>query len=203
MNTPEFINNFLEEVKTVCNSQQVQKNIEDFVVLLKKTREKSKKVIFAGNGASATIASHAALDIMNQINVECIALNDPNILTCFSNDFGYEYAFERWLQLIANSGDLVVLISSSGESKNILNAQRKALQLGCKIVTFSGFNENNSLKTNPSEIDFWCKSKTYNIVETVHMIWIAAACDLIVEQERDKVGLHGCLLGTPNEIKYL
>jgi|ETNvirnome_2_300_1030623.scaffolds.fasta_scaffold05324_4 D-sedoheptulose 7-phosphate isomerase len=198
----KWITNFFSEIKNSLDNEDVRNSLEELCDHIKRTRKNGNTIFFAGNGASTTIASHGALDYMNQLAVPCIALNDPNMITCFSNDFGYENFMSRAIKLQAKEGDLVILISSSGKSKNTINAAIEAKSKGCKVVTFTGFGEDNPLKSN-GDLNFWIDSARYNIVETVHMIWIVAACDMIVEEEKEFAGVHGRLLGTPNEKKLI
>jgi len=161
-----------------------------FKEMILDARDKCKTMYFAGNGASTTIASHAALDFTNQLAIRCHAMNDPNFITCFSNDFGYEDFMERTVKLYADKEDMVVLISSSGRSQNAVNAAIRAKLMGCKVVTFTGFDKNNPLK-KLGDINFWLNNRDYNVVESTHMTWLVTVCDLIASYEKDKIGTHG------------
>tara|TARA_Y100000034_G_scaffold108155_1_gene138315 strand:- start:33 stop:638 length:606 start_codon:yes stop_codon:yes gene_type:complete len=154
------------------------------------TRERDGKMIFAGNGASNTIATHASLDFMNQLGIPCLPLNDSGVITAFSNDFGYDSCVERFTKLHANENDMLVLISSSGMSENIVRAAKYANDIGCGVVTFTGFSSNNHLKTL-GDVNFWVDSNEYNIVENIHMMWLISVCDLIAFEEKETIGTHG------------
>lgn len=164
-----------------------------FKELVLQTRANNKTIYFAGNGASTTIASHGALDYTNQLAVRCHAMNDPNFITCFANDFGYEDFMQRTVKLYADPGDIVVLISSSGQSQNAINAAKTALAQECKVVTFTGFKGDNPLR-QLGDINFWLDSADYNVVESTHSTWLVTVCDLIVSCEKDSVGTHGRIL---------
>ena len=96
-----------------------------------------------GNGGSAAISSHVSVDLTKVVGVKAINFNEADLLTCLSNDYGYERWVEKALEFYSNKGDLVILISSSGSSKNIVLGAKKAKQLGLQLVTFTGFNFKN------------------------------------------------------------
>ena len=104
------------------------------------------KVMFIGNGGSAGIASHMAIDYSKNGNIRALAFNDGAALTCLGNDLGYENVFAKQLDMHARPGDLLMAISSSGRSRNILNSVEVARKRGCKIVTLSGFSGDNPLR---------------------------------------------------------
>lgn len=156
-------------------------------------RGTSSKIIFIGNGASNTIANHASLDYMGQTGVTTMSVNDPAILTAFSNDFGYEHVFERFTKINYRDGDLLVAVSSSGNSPNIVNAVEYVQSMGGEVYCFSGFSPSNKLK-RICENNFWVDSDKYNVVESVHNLWLAMICDILIEWMGDEVGIHGIKL---------
>ena len=129
-----------------------------------------KKVIFIGNGGSAAIASHMAGDISKNGGVRAIAFNDASALTMLGNDFGYEFVFSKQLEFYGFSGDILVAISSSGGSLNILNGAQKALEKEIKLFTFTGMvkTAQNKLRTM-GEINFVVPCTDYGIVEIAHL----------------------------------
>ncbi len=147
--------------------------------LAERSRESGARFFFAGNGASASIASHAAVDFTKQVRLKAFDFNEPNFITAFSNDFGYEHWVAKALEFRASPGDVAVLISSSGRSPNIINGARRARELGLTVVGFSGFASDNPLRSL-SDIDFWVDSRGYNIVECTHMVWLMAAVDFLI-----------------------
>jgi D-sedoheptulose 7-phosphate isomerase len=153
-------------------------------------RGTSQKLIFIGNGASNTIANHAALDYMGQTGVTAIAVNDAAVLTAFSNDFGYDGVFERYVKINCKPGDVLVAVSSSGNSPNVVNAVRCAQEMGNDVYCFSGFNVDNALY-EMCDKTFWVDSDKYNVVESVHNLWLAMICDLLIDWMGDGVGVHG------------
>ena len=99
---------------------------------------RGNKIMFVGNGGSAGISSHMAIDYSKNGGLRATAFNDPAALTCLGNDLGYEQVFAKQLELHLRPGDLLVAISSSGRSLNILNAAAVARAGGCRIVPFRG-----------------------------------------------------------------
>ena len=144
--------------------------------LVEKKGKQGARFFFAGNGASASIASHAAVDFTKQVGIKAYDFNEPNFITALSNDYGYENWVGKALEFRAETGDVLVLISSSGKSPNILSAAKQAKSMGLVLVTFSGFAADNPLRL-AGDINFWVDSRAYNIVECTHMIWLMAAVD--------------------------
>jgi D-sedoheptulose 7-phosphate isomerase len=135
-----------------------------------------QRAFIIGNGGSAGIASHVAVDFTKVLGLATNTFTDPALITCFANDYGYENAFAEAIKANADLGDLVILISSSGKSPNIVNAARAARTNGCRIVTLSGFDPNNPLR-QLGDVNLYCRSSTYNVVEAVHLIWLLAAVE--------------------------
>ena len=149
------------------------------VEMIKTTSGNGGKTIIVGNGGSAATASHVSVDLAKNANITAVNFNETDLITCFSNDYGYERWVEKALEFYGNSGDLTILISSSGKSTNIINGGLKAKNMGLKVITFSGFSADNPLK-QLGDINFWIDSKAYNIIEMTHSIWLLAMVDQII-----------------------
>jgi D-sedoheptulose 7-phosphate isomerase len=156
-----------------------RKSLVAFRDLALEVKAAGRKLILAGNGASASIASHGRVDFSKQGKVRCLDLNEPNLITAYANDFGYENWVARGLATFADPGDAVVLISSSGRSKNLVNAAAYARENGMKVVAFTGFAPDNPLR-QLADIDFWLDSRAYNVIECTHMIWLTTVVDMLV-----------------------
>ncbi|MEK6582119.1 MAG: SIS domain-containing protein [Nitrospirota bacterium] len=126
-----------------------------------------QKIIFIGNGGSAAISSHMAVDFWKNGGMKALSFNDGPQLTCIGNDYGYKHVFEKPIEMFADSGDILVAISSSGRSENILLGVQAARLKGCRIITLSGFDENNPLSST-GEFNFYVPSKSYGPVEVIH-----------------------------------
>jgi D-sedoheptulose 7-phosphate isomerase len=142
------------------------------------THAAGNKLIFVGNGGSAAIASHMATDYSKNGGVRSLALNDASMLTCLGNDLGYDRVFAKQIELHARSGDLVIAISSSGRSANILNAVDAAAAAGCNIATMSGFAPDNPLRRK-GEWNFYVASDRYGFVEIGHLTICHAVLDFL------------------------
>ena len=134
-------------------------------------------MIFIGNGCSAAIASHMAIDYTKNGGIRAMAMNDGSALTCLSNDLGYENVFAKQLEMHARQGDLLVAISSSGSSENILPAVGTARERGCAVITLSGFSPNNPLR-QMGDLNLYVPSGEYGFVEVTHLSLCHAMLDL-------------------------
>src|SRR5215469_6172523 len=154
------------------------KAVNDVMAEARRTHDAGDKVIFIGNGGSATIASHMATDYSKNGNIRALALNDSSMLTCLGNDLGYTQVFAKQIELHARAGDLVIAISSSGRSANILNAVDAATAAGCTVVTLSGFTPDNPLRRK-GEWNFYVASDRYGFVEIGHLTICHAVLDFL------------------------
>jgi D-sedoheptulose 7-phosphate isomerase len=154
--------------------------LEEITNLIIKTSKTGSKVIVVGNGGSASIASHLTVDFINSAAIKAVNFNESSIITCFSNDYGYENWIAKALDCYANSGDIVILISSSGQSKNMLIAAERSKSIGVSIITLTGFSSNNPLR-KLGDINIWIDSEAYNIVEMTHNICLLAVVDYIIK----------------------
>lgn len=141
------------------------------------------KVVLIGNGGSAAIASHHAIEFLKNGGIRACALNDPAALTCLSNDLGYANVFAEQLKLQGLPGDLLIAISSSGQSVNILKAAEVARANGMRIATFSGFQPTNLLRAR-GNVNFYVNSNEYGFVEVAHHALIQAILDIYVFPRR-------------------
>ena len=177
-NDRQWLSEYLSLYGNSIHQPGVYDRLVDLKNLILAARQNQKKVIIAGNGGSAAIASHCAVDFTKQAGVRCINFNEADLITCFANDFGYEWWLQKAISFYGDSGDTVILISSSGKSPNIINAAKYSVESGMHVVTLSGFSEDNLLKTL-GQINLWVNSSSYNIVEMTHQIWLLAVCDMI------------------------
>lgn len=143
------------------------------------THASGNKVVLIGNGGSAAIASHHAIEFLKNGGIRALALNDPAALTCLSNDLGYANVFSEQLKIQGNPGDFLLAISSSGQSVNILKAVEVARANRMKIATFSGFQPDNLLRGR-GEVNFYVNSNQYGFVEVAHHALIQAILDIYV-----------------------
>ena len=135
---------------------------------LKATLDGKSKVVLIGNGGSSAIASHIATDYSKNGGIRTVAFNDAPTLTCLGNDFGIDEIFAKQLEFYAFPGDVVIIVSSSGKSGNILRAAEQAFSMGLDLVTFSGMNPNNMLREK-GILSFFVPAKDYGLVEIAHL----------------------------------
>lgn len=153
--------------------------IEWAVAAARRTADAGGKLIFAGNGGSAGIASHMATDYSKNGGLRAWAMNDGSMLTCLANDFGYEHVFAKQIEFHGRPGDLLVAISSSGQSPNILAAVKAARSLDCTVLTLSGFAPDNPLRRS-GDMNLYLGSSVYGYVEIGHLALCHAILDLSI-----------------------
>lgn len=156
------------------NSPELKQNIEHSLALLKTT----KRIFFLGNGGSNSISSHMMEDYGKIGGFQTYAFSDAALITCYANDYGYENAMAEWLKLHFQSGDLLIATSSSGQSKNIVNAAKVALEKNGNLITLTGFTENNALRSM-GHVNFYLNVSDYGIVECFHQVILHVILDSI------------------------
>lgn len=173
----------------ISKALTLDKNLIEKIIKTKTSFERCAKrkgrVVFFGNGGSAGIASHLSVDLNKNAKIPSISFNDPGIITCYANDFGWENWISKAIELSLSKKDIVVLISSSGKSPNILNAAKYAKKKQIQTITLSGMSERNNLKKF-GLVNFWVDSKSYNIIETAHQFYMMAVIDLIIGKSEYK-----------------
>lgn len=179
MDEKRWLTEYFERYRDAIFGIDVSAQLVELRELMEGAAASGKKVIIAGNGGSAAIAGHCAVDFTKNAGIRCVTFNAADLVTCLANDYSYELWVEKALELYADEGDVAVLISSSGKSANMVRAAHCATHRGLKVVTFTGFSADNPLRA-AGDLNFWVDSRAYNIVETVHQIWLLAVCDLIV-----------------------
>jgi D-sedoheptulose 7-phosphate isomerase len=153
--------------------------------ILLQARERRRKAMVIGNGGSAAIASHLQTDLCHSLGIRGLVFNEPPLLTALANDHGYEHAFRRLVRLWADEGDVLVAISSSGRSPNILGACAEARERGLALVTYSGFEAGNPLR-GLGDVNFYVASDRYGPVETGHAVLIHHLTDHLLSTLRSK-----------------
>ena len=176
------INNFINIynqnfLKLSHINETTQKKLIRVFKLIEKTKRRKKKIVIAGNGGSAAISSHFSVDMTKIGKVRCTNFNESDLITCFSNDYGYENWIKQSLKFYLDSKDLVILISSSGKSKNMINAANFLKKRNNICVTFTGFGKKNKL-SKLGDVNFIVDSKCYNYIENVHQYWLLTLVDI-------------------------
>ena len=175
-----LIEYFKELQEAMMPNQAILEQLIEAKKSIIRTLDNKKKVIVIGNGGSAAMASHMSVDLTKNARVRSINFNEADLLTCFANDFGYDDVYSKAIEFYADEGDVLIAISSSGSSQNILNAVKQAkLQNFSSIMTFSGMAANNQLN-QMGDNNFWVNSRAYNIIENTHQVWMLSLVDMII-----------------------
>ena len=147
-----------------------------------KTGNNGGKIIFAGNGGSAAIASHCSVDLTKAAGIRAINFNEADLITCFANDYGYENWVTEAIKAYLNKNDMIILISSSGTSKNIVNAAKYCKKNSIQLITLSGFKKNNPL-SKCGNVNFHINSNQYNFIEMSHHIILVYLVDIFAKNK--------------------
>ena len=180
-----FFSNYFEKLNSKIldvNDKQLFAAIQ----LILKTNQNKKKLMIFGNGGSAAIASHIAVDFTKAVRIRATNYNEADLITCLSNDFGYQYWVSQAIEFYADKGDIIILISSSGTSSNIINGAKKANEMGLKVISFTGFKKDSEVSKN-SNLNFWVDSNEYNIIEMAHHVWLVSLIDYSYLRLRQKI----------------
>lgn len=145
-------------------------------------KQRNSQLFFIGNGGSSAIASHMTADYMKNGGMNTYSLYDNAVTTCMGNDYGYAEIFSRPMEFLLREGDLLVAISSSGNSVNILNAIETARMKKAFVVTFTGFKPDNRAKSL-GDVNVYVPCEKYGIVESIHNLILQQIVDLIMERD--------------------
>jgi D-sedoheptulose 7-phosphate isomerase len=181
MTDHEFIKNYLDDF-SICikPNEGIIKDLIKVRDLLLQASSSNKKILIFGNGGSAAIASHFSVDLTKNAKLRCLNFSDAGHITCFANDYGFEHWVEKTIDFYGDEGDMLIAISSSGKSKNMINGVKSARYSNfSSVVTLSGFTNDNPLK-QLGDVNLWVDSMAYNFVENVHQIWLLAIVDLVI-----------------------
>ena len=180
-----MFNNRIQSLSDViANGQYLSKNEKyteyqaiNFFQSLLLTCKKNRGIAYiVGNGGSAAIASHFCVDLVNAVKIPAQTLYDFSLSTCMSNDFGYEEVFSRPLECLLNKNDLLICISSSGTSPNIINAARKAKEHNIPLITLTGFDSSNPLNSM-GDLSLHLPCTDYGLIETGHAFLLHTIID--------------------------
>ena len=181
MSDKDFITKYLKDFSSlILPSEEITEKIIEIKKILLNVKINDSKVMIFGNGGSAAIASHVSVDLTKNAGIRSVNYNEADLITCFSNDFGYSRWIEKAIEFYGKSSDILVLISSSGRSQNMINACNAAKKKKIsKIITLTGHDKENPL-SKLGDINLWIDSKAYNFIENTHQLWLLTLCDLII-----------------------
>jgi len=177
----QFLKSYLEDLSNLLKpDDDLVKSLVCIRDLMLEVKNQNKKILIFGNGGSASIASHISVDLTKNAGLRCLNFNEASLITCFANDYGFEHWVEKAIDFYGDEGDLLIVISSSGQSENMLNGVQAARNANFNsVVTLSGFAKDNAL-SQLGDINLWLDSSAYNFVESVHQIWLLTIVDLII-----------------------
>lgn len=167
------------EISGLLQSDGLFQKLNQSKALIEEMNKNGGRLLLAGNGGSAGIVAHAAIDFTKQAQIPAMTFNESSLITAFSNDYGYELWVQKAFEFYSQPHDLLALVSVSGKSKNLINVAKFAYERGHKVITFTGKNKRNDLR-QIGDVNFWVNSNAYNIVEGLHMIWLTTIVDMII-----------------------
>lgn len=173
---------------TAANAQTIQQE-DAFQLWLELTRtvyKNGRTLFFIGNGASAGMAAHMAADATKNGGFRALNFNDAPLMTAISNDIEYAECFALPLGRFAQPGDLLITISSSGNSENVIRGITTAHELGVKVVTLSGMKSDNRSRA-VGDLNFYIPARTYGIVECAHQVLLHCWLDLFLKDNEREV----------------
>lgn len=183
----EKLSSLLDEIE-YTDSQGKSLETDEAYLRLKsltlKARTHNRQIFLIGNGASSSMASHIAADLCKNGQLATRCFTDASLLSAIANDCGVEELFAEPLRRQAHAGDILVCISSSGESPNIIQACKVAKEMGLTIVTLSAMGNKNRLRTY-GDINFYVPAANYGFAETAHAAILHYWVDVIVETPED------------------
>jgi len=153
------------------NDLNYEKGVQENLKMLESLRDRGGNLFLVGNGGSAAVVSHILTDFINVAKLNARTLHESSLLSCMSNDYGYENSFSEPLSTLAQEKDLLIAISSSGRSPNIHNAVKSIKKVGGEVITLSGFSEDNPLRLM-GDLNIWLDSTSYGLVEIGHLFYL-------------------------------
>ena len=184
---PVIHQEFIEHIDLIQKSKDsLSKNIEKAANICINSLKNHGKILILGNGGSAADAQHIAAELVGRYQTDrkglaAIALTtDTSAITSISNDFGYEKVFERQIQAIANKNDVVIGISTSGTSKNVIKGLAYASSLGCKTIGLSG--KDGGKMNTICDLNIVVPSKSTPRVQEIHIFIGHTICHLIDQE---------------------
>ena len=153
------------------NSLDCERGIQKNLGMLESLRDRGGNLFLVGNGGSAGVVSHILTDFINVNKLNARTLHESSLLSCMSNDYGYENSFSEPLSTLAREKDLLIAVSSSGRSLNIHNAVKSVKKAGGEAITLSGFGEDNPLRSM-GNLNVWLDSTNYGLVEIGHLFYL-------------------------------
>ena len=152
------------------------------IQIIKKIKKNKGNIFLVGNGGSSSIASHVSVDFVKTAKIKSSTFNNSNLITCFANDFGHDNWIVEAVKSYISKNDMLILISSSGKSKNIINAAKYCKKNQIDLITLTGFNKNNKI-SKLGNVNFHISSNQYNFIEMSHHIILVYLVDFFANNK--------------------
>ena len=184
MKSREYIEDFYKDFEglEINGSSDYESLFDQIQDCFNLCQSKGKKLMFIGNGASASMSSHYTLDFWKNGKIRAINFNDHASLTAIGNDIDYESVFSFPVEKFGDEGDILISISSSGNSPNILKAVKKSTEMGIINLTLSGMKPDNKLRSL-GDFNIYFPGKSYGFVESGHHLLIHQILDRFIKQQ--------------------
>ena len=170
-----FFKSYFKNIADLLNKLDIE-NIEKLESIITNVKKKKAKILIFGNGANMSLSSHFATDMTKNAKIKTNSFGDANLITCFSNDYGFDNWIKKTIKYYAIKKDLVILLSASGKSKNILNAAKFCKKNKINCVSIHGFDK-QSILSKVCKVNIWINSKSYNLIEVVQTSILLALVD--------------------------
>ena len=184
MNNIESINKLIDESsKAILETKKISEKISKVVEIILKGLQNDNKVIIFGNGGSAADSQHFAAELIGRYLIERKSLaaisltTDSSIITALGNDYGFEYIFSRQCESIVKKNDIVIAISTSGQSKNVINAILTSQKRGAVTIALTG-NDGGGLQ-KIADVSLTVPSNSTPRIQEAHRIIIHTICELV------------------------
>lgn len=183
----DIIRDSINVKNTLLEDEELISNILKAVNIVVSSLRAGKKLLIAGNGGSAADSQHIAAELIGRLNIKernpipAIALTtDTSVLTAISNDFGYEFVFEKQIQALANPGDVFLVISTSGNSINLVNAVNKAKSLG--IISIGLLGKDGGMLKDLVDVPIIVKHNNTQRIQESHLLIEHIICELVEQK---------------------
>ena len=173
--------NYLKKHVDIINNLDIN-NLDQILNLIDHTFKSNKKIFTCGNGGSAAESSHLAVELIgrfknNRRPLPSISLNsDTSAITCIANDFGYEEIFSRQLEGLARSGDVLIVLSTSGNSENIVRVLQKAKEVGATSIALLG--KDGGKAKDLADLKIIVNSKETARIQEIHLLLGHTICEV-------------------------
>ena len=173
-----FFDRYFNSLKNLVNNTNIEE-LNKYFNLFNKVKKKKSKILVFGNGAGAAIASHVATDFTKNARVTAMSFDSSTYLTCLANDYGYENSVTKIISHHYKKNDLVILLSASGNSLNMVKAAKYCNSKSINFLSITGFLKQNKLN-KVSKNKIWIDSKSWNLIEILQLTILLSFVDKII-----------------------